>query len=169
MADLRRDAGLVLEVLADPRRLLGDAVSVDPVDLVLDGQLLRFLVFVSWNQNRKLLQPRAQRSKVTSDRGKKKMAPTNFPEALVLVDATVESDGGVSRLLQQAVGRVGGLRVLLDGLQEERVASDPLHRHHQEEAQRCGVDLGPAEQTPASDLHPPQQAQQQRELRTRTL
>lgn len=33
--------------------------------------------------------------------------------------------------------------VFLDGLQEERVASDPLHRHHQEEAQGGGVDLRP--------------------------
>lgn len=37
----------MLEVLADPGRLLGDAVSVDPVDLVLDAQRFCFLVFVS--------------------------------------------------------------------------------------------------------------------------
>lgn len=68
--------------------------------------------------------------------------PTDFSEALVLIDATVEADGGVGRPLQQLVGRVAAVRVLLDGLQEERVTSDPLHRHHQEEAERGGVDLG---------------------------
>lgn len=67
---------------------------------------------------------------------------TDFPEALVLVDATVEGDGGVGRPLQQLVRRVVVFRVLLDGLQKQRVASDPLHRHHQEEAERGGVDLG---------------------------
>lgn len=49
----------------------------------------------------------------------------------------------MSRPLQQRVRRVALLGVLLDGLQEQRVASDPLHRHHQEEAERGGVDLGP--------------------------
>ena len=68
---------------------------------------------------------------------------THFPEALVLVDAAVEGDGGVRGLLQAGVGRVGRLRVLLDGLQEQGVAGDPLHGHHQEEAQRRGVDLRP--------------------------
>lgn len=37
------------------------------------------------------------------------------------------------------------VRVFLDGLQEEGVAGDPLHRHHQEETQRGGVDLRPGE------------------------
>lgn len=68
---------------------------------------------------------------------------TDFPEALVLVDATVEGDGGVGRPLQQRVGRVRAVGVLLDGLEEQGVASDPLHRHHQEEAERGGVHLGP--------------------------
>lgn len=76
-------------------------------------------------------------------------ARTDFSEALVLVDAAVEGDGGVSGLLQQAGGRVGGLRELLDGLQQQRVASDPLHRHHQEEGQGGGVDLRPEEQSGA--------------------
>lgn len=51
----------------------------------------------------------------------------------------------MSRLLQERVRRVAPVGVLLDGLQEEGVASDPLHRHHQEEAQRRGVHLGPAD------------------------
>lgn len=45
--DLWREPSLVLEVLADPGRLLGDAVRADPVDLVLDAQLFGFLVLVS--------------------------------------------------------------------------------------------------------------------------
>lgn len=51
----------------------------------------------------------------------------------------------MGRLLQQGIGRVSSVRVLLDGLQEERVAGDPLHRHHQEETQRGGVDFRPSE------------------------
>lgn len=39
------------------------------------------------------------------------------------------------------VGRVRGLRVLLDGLQQERVTGDPLDRHHQEERQVGRIDL----------------------------
>lgn len=36
----------MFDLLAQPGRLLGDAVSVEPVDLVLDGQRLRLLVLV---------------------------------------------------------------------------------------------------------------------------
>lgn len=49
----------------------------------------------------------------------------------------------MSSLLQKRVRWVTPVRVFLDGLQEEGVASDPLHRHHQEEAQRCGVYFRP--------------------------
>lgn len=66
---------------------------------------------------------------------------TDFSEALVFVDAAVEGDGSVGGLLQQGERRVGGVSVLLDGLQEQRVAGDPLNRHHQEEAQGGGVDF----------------------------
>lgn len=37
----------MLDLLAEPRRLLGDAVGVEAVDLVLYGQSFRLLVFVS--------------------------------------------------------------------------------------------------------------------------
>ena len=48
-------------------------------------------------------------------------------------------------MLQQGVRRVLSVRVLLDGLQEQRVSGDPLDRHHQEESQRRGVHLRPEE------------------------
>lgn len=51
----------------------------------------------------------------------------------------------MSGLLQEFVRRVSGLRVFLDGLQEEGITRDLLHRHHQKETQRGGVDLGPGE------------------------
>lgn len=37
----------MFDLLAEPRRLLGDAVGVEAVDLVLYGQRLRLLVFIS--------------------------------------------------------------------------------------------------------------------------
>ncbi len=70
---------------------------------------------------------------------------TNFSEAFVLIDSTVQSDGGVSGLLQKCICWVSCVSVFLDGLQEEGVAGDPLHRHHQEETQRCGVYFRPGE------------------------
>lgn len=39
-------SSLVFDLLAQPGRLLGDAVGVEAVDLVLDGQRLRLLVLV---------------------------------------------------------------------------------------------------------------------------
>lgn len=68
---------------------------------------------------------------------------TDFSEAFVLVDPAVEDHGGVGSLLQERVGRVPGVRVFLDGLQEEGVAGDPLDGHHQEETKRGGVDIRP--------------------------
>lgn len=44
-------AGLVFDVLADPRRLLRDAVGVEAVDFVLYGQGFCLLVFVGCNHN----------------------------------------------------------------------------------------------------------------------
>lgn len=70
---------------------------------------------------------------------------TDFSEAFVFIDATVQGDGGVSGLLQKGIRRVCFLRVFLDGLQEEGVTGDPLHRHHQEETQRGGVYFRPEE------------------------
>lgn len=40
------ESSLVFDLLAQPGRLLGDAVGVEAVDLVLDGQRLRLLVLV---------------------------------------------------------------------------------------------------------------------------
>ncbi len=76
---------------------------------------------------------------------------TDFSEAFVFIDATVQGDWGVSRLLQKRVRWVARVRVFLDGLQEERVPSDSLHRHHQEETQRGGVYLRPKEITGISE------------------
>lgn len=68
---------------------------------------------------------------------------TNFSEAFVLIDATVQGDGRVSGLLQKCICWVGSVSVFLDGLQEEGVACNPLHRHHQEETQRGGIHFRP--------------------------
>lgn len=70
---------------------------------------------------------------------------TDFFEAFVLIDATVQGDGCVSGLLQKGICRVSFLCVFLDGLQEEGVAGNPLHRHHQEEAQRGGIYFRPGD------------------------
>lgn len=76
---------------------------------------------------------------------------TDFSEAFVLIDATVQGDGGVSGLLQKAICRVSFFRVFLDGLQEEGVAGNPLHRHHQEEAQRGGIYFRPGDMNSISE------------------
>ena len=70
-------------------------------------------------------------------------ALTHFSEAFVLIDFAVECYGGVGGVLQEGVGEVSRLRVLLYGLEQEGVAGDTLDRHHQEETQRRGVDLRP--------------------------
>ena len=70
---------------------------------------------------------------------------TDFSEAFVLIDATVQGNGGVSGLLQKGICWVSYLCVFLDGLQQEGVAGNPLHRHHQEEAQRGGIYFRPGE------------------------
>lgn len=51
----------------------------------------------------------------------------------------------MSSRLQELISWVTSLCVFLDGLQQERVAGDSLHRHHQEETQRGGVDFRPKE------------------------
>lgn len=51
----------------------------------------------------------------------------------------------MSSLLQERIRRVTPVGMFLDGLQEEGVACDPLHRHHQEETQRGGVYVRPGE------------------------
>lgn len=70
---------------------------------------------------------------------------TDFSEAFVLIDATVQGDGGVSGLLQKCICWVSAVGVFLDGLQEKGVAGDPLNGHHQEETQRGGVNFRPGE------------------------
>lgn len=42
----------MLYVLAEPGRLLGNAVATQPIDLVLNGQVLCLLVFVSCGSQR---------------------------------------------------------------------------------------------------------------------
>lgn len=133
------------------------------LSLMLSCSLFLYLSAESGRGGGLSAEVRGQRS---GEAGGRERARTDFSEALVLVDAAVEGDGGVSGPLQQAVGRVGGVRVLLDGLQEQRVARHPLHRHHQEEAQRRGVDLGPGGRSTASGLHP-RQAEAEQTVRTR--
>lgn len=70
---------------------------------------------------------------------------TDFSEAFVLIDATVQGNGGVGGLLQECVRWVSSVSVFLDGLQQEGVAGDSLHWHHQEETQRGGVYFRPGE------------------------
>lgn len=48
------NSSLVFEMLTEPGRLLSNAVAVQSVDLVLDGQSLCLFVFVSYNQNMKV-------------------------------------------------------------------------------------------------------------------
>lgn len=66
---------------------------------------------------------------------------THFTEALVLVNPTVELDGGVSRVLQEGVDRMLGISVFLYGLQQQRVAGNSLYGHYQEEAESGGVHI----------------------------
>lgn len=68
---------------------------------------------------------------------------TDFSEALVLVDVTVQGYGSVCSLLQECVCWVTVVCVFLDGLQEEGVTSDSLHGHHQEETQGGGIYVRP--------------------------
>lgn len=49
----------------------------------------------------------------------------------------------MSSLLQECISWVSSVGVFLNGLQEEGVAGDPLHWHHQEETQRSGVHFRP--------------------------
>lgn len=42
----------MLYILAEPGRLLGNAVATQPIDLVLDGQVLGLLIFVSCGSQR---------------------------------------------------------------------------------------------------------------------
>lgn len=60
---------------------------------------------------------------------------THFTEAFVFIDPAVDLDRGVSGVLQYDVGRVLGVCVFLDGLEQQGVTGDSLNRHHQEEAQ----------------------------------
>lgn len=46
---LRSHSSFMFDLLADPRRLLGDAVGVEAVDFVLDAQSFGLLVFVRYN------------------------------------------------------------------------------------------------------------------------
>jgi len=55
-------------------------------------------------------------------------------------------------LLQQCIRWVRGVGVFLDGLQEEGIAGDPLHWHHQEETQRSGIDFRPGEKEDGDKL-----------------
>ena len=60
-------------------------------------------------------------------------ALTHFSEAFVLIDFAVECYGCMGGVLQQVVGKVARLGVLLDGLEQEGVAGYTLDWHHQEE------------------------------------
>lgn len=140
----------MFDVLSEPRCFLEDAVRVETVDHVFDCQVFCLLVFISCTtQNRthilrKTAQMRFSRltPEIFSNTAFIRMLKerlTDFSELsdpFVLVDATVERYRGLCGLLQQGVGRVGRVSVLLDGLQEERVTGDSLHRHHHEETQR---------------------------------
>lgn len=60
---------------------------------------------------------------------------THFTEAFVFIDPAVDLDRSVSGVLQDKVGWVLGVCVLLDGLEQQGVTGDSLNRHHQEETQ----------------------------------
>jgi len=61
--------------------------------------------------------------------------PTYFSAPFVLIDVGVDLGHGVDSCLQGWVGAGTGRGVLQDLPQQQRVFGDPLHWHHQEEAE----------------------------------
>lgn len=143
----------MLYVLTEPGRLFGNAVATESIDLILDGQVLSLLVLVSWASQRMRIIKQIKTSSTLlmllcyyyqwicilwfSQLYFLNWEPvlTHFTEAFVFIDPAVDLDCSVSGVLQYEVGRVLGVCVFLDGLEQKGVTGDSLNRHHQEETQ----------------------------------